>query len=51
MFHAVELNPAWEAEIARHDRIKGDLRQLMKLRYGHRGDWFRTHPDDLPLRP
>jgi hypothetical protein len=51
MFHAVELSPAWEAEIARHDRIKGDLRQLMKLRYGHRGDWFRTHPDDLPHRP
>ena len=51
MTHAVELTPAQQAEVARHDEIKGDLRQLMQLRYGHRAEWFRTHPNDLPHRP
>jgi hypothetical protein len=51
MSHAVELTPAQQAEVARHDQIKGDLRQLMPLRYGHRADWFRTHPNDIPPRP
>ena len=51
MSHAVDLTPAQQAEVARHDRIKGDLRQLMQLRYGHRADWFRAHPNDLPERP
>lgn len=51
MTHAVDLTPAQRAEVARHDQIKGDLRQLMQLRYGQRADWFRTHPDDIPPRP
>ena len=51
MFHAVDLTPAQQAEVARRDVIKGDLRQLMPLRYGHRGDWFHTHPNDIPPRP
>ena len=51
MSHAVELTPAQQAEVARHNQIKGNLNQLMQLRYGHRADWFRTHPDDLPPRP
>jgi hypothetical protein len=51
MSHIVDLTPAQQAEVARHNQIKGDLRQLMQLRYGHRADWFRTHPDDIPRRP
>jgi len=51
MSHVVDLTPAQQAEVARHDQIKGDLRQLMQLRYGHRADWFRTHPDDIPRKP
>jgi hypothetical protein len=50
MSHAVELTPVQQAELARQNRIKGDLRQLMQLRYGYRADWFRTHPRDLPPR-
>jgi hypothetical protein len=50
MSHAVELTPAQQAELARQNRIKGDLRQLMQLRYGHRADWYRTHPNDIPSR-
>jgi hypothetical protein len=51
MSHAVDLTSAQQAEVARRDRIKGDLQQLMRLRYGHRADWFRAHPDDIPKRP
>ena len=51
MSHAVELTPAQLAEVGRHDRIKGDLRQLMQLRYGRRTEWFRAHPNDIPARP
>jgi len=51
MSHAAELTPAQQAELARQLRIKGDLRQLMQMRFGHRADWFRTHPQDLPPRP
>jgi hypothetical protein len=51
MTHAVELTPAQQAEVARQNRIKGDLRQLLQLRYAHRADWFRMHPHDLPPRP
>jgi hypothetical protein len=51
MSHAVDLTPAQLAEVARHDRIKGDLRQLMQLRYGYRAEWFSAHPNDLALRP
>ena len=51
MSRAVDLTPAQQAEAARRDQIKGDLRQLMQLRYGHRADWFRTHPNDIPPRP
>lgn len=51
MSRAVDLTPAQQAEVARHDRIKGDLKQLMQLRYGHREDWFRAHPNDIPERP
>jgi len=51
MTHAVELTAAQQAEVARQKQIKGDLRQLMELRYGHRADWFRTHPHDIPPRP
>jgi hypothetical protein len=51
MSHAVDLTPAQQAEVARRNQIKGDLRQLMQLRYGNRADWFRAHPDDIPPRP
>ena len=51
MSHAVELTPAQQAELARQTRIKGDLNQLMQMRYGHRAEWFRTHPNDIPPRP
>jgi hypothetical protein len=51
MSHAVDLTPAQQAEVARRNQIKGDLRQLMQLRYGHRADWFRAHPNDVPPRP
>lgn len=51
MSHAVDLTPAQRAEIARRDQIKSDLRQLMQLRYGHRTDWFRAHPNDFLPRP
>jgi hypothetical protein len=51
MSHAVELTPAQQVEVARQTGIKGDLRQLMQLRYGRRADWFRSHPNDLPPRP
>lgn len=51
MTHAVELTPTQLAEVARQNRIKGDLRQLMQLRYGSRAQWFRTHPNDIPPRP
>jgi hypothetical protein len=51
MSHAVELTPAQQAEVARQVEIKGDLRQLMQLRYGRRAEWFRAHPNDIPPRP
>lgn len=51
MSRAVDLTPAQQAEVGRRDQIKADLRQLMKLRYGHRADWFHTHPNDIPPRP
>ena len=51
MSHAVDLTPAQQAEVARREGIKGDLRQLMQLRYGHRTDWFHAHPNDIPPRP
>ena len=51
MSHAVDLTPAQQAEVARRGLIKGDLKQLMQLRYGHRADWFRAHPNDIPPRP
>lgn len=51
MSHAVELTPAERAEVARHEEIKGDLRQLMQMRYGRRAEWFKAHPNDLPRRP
>ena len=51
MSHTVALTPTQQAEVARHDQIKGDLKQLMQLRYGHRADWFRAHPSDIPPRP
>jgi len=51
MSNAAELTPAQRGEVARHIQIKGDLRQLMQLRYGHRADWFRAHPNDIPPRP
>jgi hypothetical protein len=51
MSHAADLTPAQQGELARQQRIKGDLNQLMQLRYGHRADWFRTHPNDIPPRP
>lgn len=51
MVHAVDLTPVQQAEAARRDLIKGDLRQLLQLRYGHRADWFHTHPNDIPPRP
>ena len=51
MSHAVALTSAQQAEVVRRDQIKGDLRQLMQLRYGHRADWFGTHPNDIPPRP
>jgi len=51
MSHAVDLTPTQQAEVARHNRIKGELRQLMQLRYGYRADWFLAHPNDIPPRP
>ena len=51
MTHAVDLTPAQQAEVMRQNSIKGDLRQLMQLRYGHRADWFNAHPNDIPPRP
>lgn len=51
MTHAAELTPAQQAELARQNRIKGDLQQLMQLRYSHKPDWFRAHPNDVPPRP
>jgi hypothetical protein len=51
MSRAVELTSAQQTELARQLRIKADLNQLMKLRYGHRSEWFRTHPHDIPPRP
>ena len=50
MSHAVELTPAQQDEGARQRQIKGDLRQLMQLRYGQRASWFREHPNDIPPR-
>jgi hypothetical protein len=50
MTDAVNLTPAQQAEVLRRGRIKGDLKQLMQLRYGSRTDWFRTHPNDIPPR-
>lgn len=51
MTHAVDLTPAQQAEVARQNSMKGDLRQLMQMRYGHRSEWFTAHPHDIPLRP
>ena len=50
MSRAVDLTPAQQAEVARRNQIKGDLQRLMQLRYGHRAEWFRTHPNDIPPR-
>ncbi|MEX2110477.1 MAG: hypothetical protein WD802_07740 [Gemmatimonadaceae bacterium] len=47
----IELTQTEKAEVNRRDAIKGDLRQLMQLRYGNRDRWFRSHPNDLPLDP
>jgi hypothetical protein len=50
MSHAVDdVGAAGRDRAARC--IKGDLRQLMQLRYGHRADWIRAHPNDIPPRP
>lgn len=46
-----ELTVREMAEVARRDSIKGDLRQLMRLRLGNRDRWFRLHPNDLPRDP
>ena len=43
----IELTQHERAEVARRDAIKGDLRQLMRLRYGNRDRWFRSYPNDL----
>ncbi|HJU68064.1 MAG TPA: hypothetical protein VJ650_07410 [Gemmatimonadaceae bacterium] len=40
-----------EAEVRRRDAIKGDLQQLMQLRFGNRDRWFRSHPNELPRDP
>ena len=50
MSHTVDLTRAQLAEVARRDQIKGDLKQLMQLRYGSRAEWYRTHPRDIPAR-
>lgn len=47
----IELTPSEKSEVSRRDAIKGDLRQLMQLRYGMQDLWFRSHPHDLPLDP
>ena len=46
-----ELMPREQALVARRDSIKGDLRQLLRLRLGNRERWFRLHPNDLPPDP
>lgn len=46
-----ELTNEQKVEVARRDSIKGDLRQLMQLRYGNRDWWFQSHPNDLPRDP
>ena len=51
MTHAVDLTAAQQAEIARRNAIKGDLQQLMRLRFGRRSEWFQAHPNDIPARP
>lgn len=51
MSHAADLTPAQQAEVTRRNLIKGDLQQLMRLRYGRRADWFPAHPNDIPPRP
>jgi len=48
--NSIELTEAQRAELARRDGLKGDLRRLMQLRFGHRDIWFRTHPNDIPKR-
>ncbi|MFN2397465.1 MAG: hypothetical protein ABR543_02290 [Gemmatimonadaceae bacterium] len=47
----MELTPREKAEVDRRATIKGDVRQLMQLRYGNRDSWFRSHPNDLADDP
>ena len=45
---AIEFSAAQRAELARREAIRGDRRQLMRLRFGRREEWFRSHPNELP---
>jgi len=47
---SIAFSDAQRAELARRDALRGDARQLMRLRLGHRDVWFRTHPNDIPKR-
>jgi hypothetical protein len=45
--NSLELSEAQREELTRRDAIKRDI----QLRLRHRADWFRTHPNDIPIRP
>ena len=51
MANQTELTAREQAEVARRDSIKGDLRQLMRMRLENRPRWFPLHPNDLPSDP
>jgi hypothetical protein len=49
--NSLELSAAESAEVARRDALFENPRRLMELRFGRRGEWFRTHPNEIPQRP
>ena len=47
----IEFTAAQMAELERRAAVRGDMKELMKLRFAHRAEWFRAHPEDIPERP
>jgi hypothetical protein len=47
----IDFTAAQKAEFERRAAVRGDMKELMKLRFAHRAEWFRAHPKDIPERP
>jgi hypothetical protein len=48
---SIPLSAAQQRELDRRFSIISDSQRTMRARYQGRGQWFRAHPNDIPLRP